>query len=126
MTAPTASNPSAPARKNPSHTPTSDEPEAVPAGTPNVGVGGADAGDQDIDTAGTEADDESPSALPPPARRSGSPRHSAASMADAPENQAPPIGPHAPASLHRREDDDRARAVSPEFHDRPDNGSNQR
>ena len=125
MTAPTAPDPLASARTNPSHKPATDEPEAVPPGTPNVGAGGADAGDQDIDTAGTEADDE-PSPLPPPARRSGSPRRPDASMADAPENQAAPIGPHAPASLHRREDDDRARAVSPEFHDRPDNGPNQR
>jgi hypothetical protein len=126
MTGPTAPDSSAPARENPNHKPATDAPEGVPSSTPNVGAGGADAGDQDIDTAGTEADDEQPSPLPPPARRSGSPRRPPASMADAPENQAAPIGPHAPASLHRREDDDWARAASPDFHDRLDNGSHQR
>ena len=76
-----------------------------------------DSGDQDIDTAGTEADDESPTAAGPSARRRGRGTAPDASFADAPDNEHRPIGPSDPASLHRREDDAEARAHSSDFHD---------
>ena len=74
-------------------------------------------GDQDIDTAGTEADDESPTAAGPAARRRDRATTPDASFADAPENERRPIGPSDPASMHRREDDAEARARSSDFHD---------
>jgi hypothetical protein len=69
-----------------------------------------DSGDQDIDTAGTEADEESMTATGPTARKHGSPARPRASLADAPENERAPIGSHEPASMHRREDDAKAKA----------------
>jgi len=74
-------------------------------------------GDQDIDTAGTEADDESATAAGPAARRRGQATPPDASYADAPDNEHKPIGPSDPGSMHRREDDDEARAHSSDFHD---------
>jgi hypothetical protein len=44
------------------------------------------------------------------------------SMAETADNEARPIGPHDPASMHRREDDAEAMASSPDFHDRPGSG----
>ena len=42
---------------------------------------------------------------------------------DAPGNDAPPVSPLLPGSMHRAEDDPTARATSPEFHDRPPGAS---
>ena len=78
-----------------------------------------DAGDQDIDTAGTEADTDFPGATGPTTRQRGSGAAPDASFAHAPENDRRPIGAHDPASMHRHEDDDEARAHSPDFHGRP-------
>jgi len=61
-------------------------------------------------------------AIGPTVRTGNSPQPPDPSLADAPGNQAKPIGPHNPASMHRREDDEQARAASPEFHDRPGSG----
>lgn len=77
----------------------------------------SDHGDQDIDTAGTEHDDESPTAAGPSARRRGRAAPPDASYADAPGNEHRPIGPSDPASMHRREDDPEAMAHSSDFHD---------
>ena len=74
-------------------------------------------GDQDIDTAGTEADDESPTAAGPSTRRRGRATAPDASFADAPDNEHRPIGPSDPGSMHRREDDAEAMARSSDFHD---------
>jgi hypothetical protein len=82
-------------------------------------------GDQDIDTAGTEADGESMTAMGAAARRDGAPHAPDPSYADAPENQRPPVGAHNPGSMHRHEDDAQARARSSDFHDVPDPGSHQ-
>ena len=38
---------------------------------------------------------------------------------DAPGNDAPPVSPLLPGSMHRAEDDRLAQATSPEFHNRP-------
>ena len=76
-----------------------------------------DSSDQDIDTAGTEADDKATTASGPPARGRGQALSPDASYADAPDNERKPIGPHDPASMHRREDDAEARAHSSDFHD---------
>lgn len=80
-------------------------------------------GDQDIDTAGTEADAESPSGAGPAARRPGRANAPDASFADAPDNERRPIGAHDPGSMHRREDDDEAMAHSPDFHDTTPRGA---
>jgi len=74
-------------------------------------------GDQDIDTAGTEADVESPTGAGPAARRPGRASSPDASFADAADNEQRPIGAHDPGSMHRREDDAEAMAQSPDFHD---------
>ena len=76
-----------------------------------------DSGDQDIDTAGTEADVESPTGAGPAARAPGRASSPDASYADAEDNERPPIGTQHPERMHRREDDDAARAGSPDFHD---------
>jgi hypothetical protein len=91
--------------------------EAVPPQHEIDPVSGPDgySGDQDIDTAGTEADDESTAAGP--ARKRGRATPPDASFADAPDNERPPIGPSDPGSMHRREDDEEAMAHSPDFHD---------
>lgn len=78
-----------------------------------------DSGDQDIDTAGTEADVESPTGAGPAARRPGRASSPGASYAEAADNERRPIGAHDPGSMHRREDDDEAMAHSPDFHDAP-------
>jgi hypothetical protein len=73
--------------------------------------------DQDIDTAGTEADPDSPAAK-------------RLEQAEGPREDAPDSDTQAPGStgvargsdhrtLHRREDDQEAAARSPEFTDRP-------
>ena len=95
---------------------------AVPPQQPLDPVSGPDGdstdhGDQDIDTAGTEADDESATAIGPSARRRGRAAAPDASFADAPGNEHRPIGPSDPASMHRREDDAEAMAHSSDFHD---------
>jgi hypothetical protein len=106
-------------RQQPSHT---NEPvENVPPQHQLDPVSGPDgdsgnAGDQDIDTAGTEHDEESPSATGPSSRRRGQAAPPDASFADAADNERRPIGAHDPASMHRREDDDEAMAHSPDFH----------
>ena len=61
-------------------------------------------------------------AIGPTVRTEDSPQPSDPALADAPDNHAKPIGPHDPASMHRREDDEQARAVSPDFTDRPGSG----
>jgi hypothetical protein len=76
-----------------------------------------DSGDQDIDTAGTEADDNSATATGPAARRKGQAEAPDAKYADAPDNEHRPIGASDPGSMHRREDDDKAQAHSSDFHD---------
>jgi hypothetical protein len=58
----------------------------------------------------------------PPMRDEHSPLPPEPSMADSPDNQGKPIGAHDPTTMHRREDDDQARAGSPDFHDRPGSG----
>ena len=96
--------------------------EAVPPQKqldPVSGPDGDSSGDQDIDTAGTEADDESPTAAGPAARKRGRASSPDASYADAPDNEKRPIGAHDPGSMHRREDDGEAMAHSPDFHDAP-------
>ena len=61
-------------------------------------------------------------AMGPPTRDGDWPQPPDPSMADAPDNQGRPIGAHDPATMHRREDDDRAGATSPDFRDRPGSG----
>jgi hypothetical protein len=85
---------------------------------PVSGPDGDSRGDQDIDTAGTEADVESPTAAGPSARKQGRAGSPDASFADATDNEHRPIGAHNPGSMHRREDDDEAIAHSSDFHDR--------
>ncbi len=75
-----------------------------------------DSGDQDIDTAGTEADTESPGAMGPTSRKDGQATAPDASFGKAPDNERRPIGAHDPTSMHRREDDVEALAHSPDFH----------
>jgi hypothetical protein len=75
-----------------------------------------DSGDQDIDTAGTEADGSS-TAAGPAARATGQAQSPDKSYADAPDNEHRPVSPLDPASMPRREDDDDARARSSDFHD---------
>jgi hypothetical protein len=75
--------------------------------------------DQDIDTAGTEADHSYPE------------RHRGEQV-EAPDVTQGPLGVPSesdelqrgsdPRTLHRAEDDDAAYARSPEFHDRPGSG----
>jgi hypothetical protein len=84
---------------------------------PVSGPDGDSSGDQDIDTAGTEADVESATAAGPAARKRGRATSPDASYADAPDNERRPIGAHDPGTMHRREDDDEAMAHSPDFHD---------
>jgi hypothetical protein len=93
--------------------------EAVPPQQQVDPVSGpdGDSSDQDIDTAGTEADDST--ATGPSSRRQGQGAAPDASYANAPENEQPPIGAHDPASMHRREDDANAMAHSRDFHDAP-------
>ena len=80
-----------------------------------------DPGDQDIDTAATDAYDEFASERgdatqtpPDPGVISGA--------GDAIDNDAAPIGLHDPSSMPRGEDDAAVRERSPEFHDRPGSG----
>ena len=87
-----------------------------PVNGPDGDSGG---GDQDIDTAGTEADTEPSSASGPSSRSRGRAAAPDASLADAPENEHRPIGAHDPGTMHRREDDAEAMAHSPDFHGRP-------
>lgn len=44
-------------------------------------------------------------------------------IGDAPDNDGPPLSPLNPGSMHRAEDDGAAGATSPEFHERPADGS---
>lgn len=44
-------------------------------------------------------------AIGPTVRDDHSPQRPEPSLADAPDNQARPVGTHDPASMHRREDD---------------------
>jgi hypothetical protein len=83
---------------------------------PVSGPDGDSSGDQDIDTAGTEADDQS-TAAGPAARKRGRGDSPDASFAEAPDNDRRPIGAHDPGTMHRREDDAEAMAHSPDFHD---------
>lgn len=101
------------------------QPQAAPERDRHTVEPDGYSGDQDIDTAGTEADGESMTAAGTPARRRGFPPETDPSYADAPDNQRRPIGAHDPGSMHRREDDDEARARSNDFHDQPDPGPNQ-
>ena len=76
-------------------------------------------GDQDIDTAGTEADDEFRE------RHGGDPIAepdvTKGPLGNAPEETNTPRGGE-PATLHRGEDDEVAFERSPEYHDRPGSG----
>jgi hypothetical protein len=84
-----------------------------------------DHGDQDIDTAATNAYDEfasergDSSTNQQPPQRDTYARHDAG---DAVDNDAPPIGLHDPSSMPRWEDDPVVLERSPEFHDRPGSG----
>ena len=44
-------------------------------------------------------------------------------VGDAPDNDGPPLSPLNPGSMHRAEADAAAAATSPEFHERPADGS---
>ncbi len=44
-------------------------------------------------------------------------------VGDAPDNDRPPLSPLNPGSMHRAEADAAAAATSPEFHERPADGS---
>jgi hypothetical protein len=80
-----------------------------------------DPGDQDIDTAATNAYDEFASergdAIQEPTQA-----HSTVATGDAIDNDDAPIGPHDPSSMPRAEDDAAVRERSPEFNDRPGSG----
>jgi hypothetical protein len=82
-----------------------------------------DPGDQDIDTAATNAYDEFASergdiTQDEPAQAQSNPTVGG----DAIDNDADPIGLHDPASMPRGEDDPVVLERSPEFHDRPGSG----
>src|SRR5215831_13864204 len=79
-------------------TATSGERRPEPPDTPLDPVSGpdGDSSDQDIDTAGTEADDQSMTAMGPAARPNGAPDPPYPSYGDAPENARPPIGAQDP------------------------------
>ena len=76
--------------------------------------------DQDIDTAGTEAD---PEFAQRPGAQPNSDRTRAKDPADTamPELAPTPRGSE-PGTLHRAEDDEAAQSRSPEFHDEPGSG----
>jgi hypothetical protein len=74
--------------------------------------------DQDIDTAGTEADPE----FAPQARQPGDPTPAPATTEAALPERAPTPRGSEPGTLHRAEDDEAARSRSPEFHDLPGSG----
>lgn len=89
--------------------------------------------DQDVDTAGTEADDghadrirehdvtlHDPTAEPVGALPDDGTRER---RGDAPGNDGPPLSPLNPSAMHRAEDDTDARATSPDFSERPDRAS---
>lgn len=57
---------------------------------------------------------------PAPAPRPHEPACEPATPGDAPDNQGPPVSPLVPESMHRREDDAKAIATSPDFSERPD------
>jgi hypothetical protein len=105
---------SAPANSNPSSP--SPPPEA-----PNESDQSTDAGDQDIDTAATNAYDEFASERGD-VNESPDERPSRLADGDAPDNDGKPIGLHDPSSMPRAEDDETVRRRSPEFHDRPGSG----
>ena len=89
--------------------------------------GAVDAGDQDIDTAATNAYDEFASGRGDTAADRDASDHDAhthPNAGDAIDNDAPPIGLHDPASMPRGEDDPVVLDRSPEFHDRPGSGKN--
>ena len=75
--------------------------------------------DQDIDTAGTEADETFAERHP---RRPNPPDPTQAPSGAAPETVDEQRGSE-PRTLHRAEDDDAAYARSPEFHDREERES---
>jgi hypothetical protein len=79
--------------------------------------------DQDIDTAGTEADAESVKARTHRAETRGVEKGEPAAPAQPPGSTGPARGSD-PRTLHRREDDDVAEARSPEFNDRSDEDRN--
>jgi hypothetical protein len=84
-----------------------------------------DAGDQDIDTAATNAYDEFASERGDTATDRETPErdaHAQTNVGDAIDNDAPPIGLHDPSSMPRGEDDPVVLDRSPEFHDRPGSG----
>lgn len=96
-----------------------------------------DVTDQDIDTAGTEADEghrarirkhdvepHDPTATPLGAEPGSAAERTAhegvTDRGDAAGNEGPPRSPLTPERMHRAEDDARARATSPDFSERPD------
>lgn len=76
--------------------------------------------DQDIDTAGTEADPEIESRPPGKGRALTDPTEHPQGAPPSDEGLA--RTPTEPSSMHRAEDDDEARARSPEFNDQPGSG----
>jgi hypothetical protein len=80
-----------------------------------------DPGDQDIDTAATNAYDEFASQRGD-AVQEAAPVEPSAAAGDAADNDATPIGPHDPSSMPRAEDDPTVLGRSLEFHDRPGSG----
>jgi hypothetical protein len=76
--------------------------------------------DQDIDTAGTEADPEV--AERTPGKGGAVPDPTKHPQGAPPSDEGQERGTADPASMHRAEDDEAAFAASPEFHDRPGSG----
>ena len=81
-----------------------------------------DAGDQDIDTAATNAYDECASERGDCTDVPADSAAASAAAGDAVDNDDAPIGLHDPSSMPRGEDDAAVREHSPEFHDRPGSG----
>ncbi len=84
--------------------------------------GAVDPGDQDIDTAATDAYGELSSATGDDTQTSPDSGGTNAAAGHAVDNDDAPIGLHDPASMPRGEDDATVRERSPEFHDRPGSG----
>jgi hypothetical protein len=80
-----------------------------------------DPGDQDIDTAATDAYDEFASERGDHTHTPPDPQ-TTSEAGDAIDNDDTPIGLHDPSSMPRGEDDAAVHERSPEFHDRPGSG----
>jgi hypothetical protein len=94
-----------------------------PSSEENLGTPSAvDPGDQDIDTAATNAHDELASERGDTTQDAPAQAQSNPMVGDAIDNDADPIGLHNPASMPRGEDDPGVFERSPEFQDRPGSG----